>query len=53
MNIKLLIEGLSGSERKILPFLSKYSSVADIVRVSGLKEIEVMRALQWLETGQG
>ncbi len=49
MDIKLIIEGLNSSERKVLPFLSKYSGVEDIVNASGLKEIEVMRALQWLE----
>ncbi|MFC1728506.1 phenylalanine--tRNA ligase subunit alpha [Nanoarchaeota archaeon] len=49
MDIKELVNKLHPLERKVLPFLSKYSSVKDIVVKSGLKDVEVVRALQWLE----
>ncbi len=35
-------------EKKVLPFLEKCSSDAELVEKSGLKEVEVTRALQWL-----
>lgn len=49
MDIKKTIESLHPLERKVLPFLDKHHSIDDISRVSGLKEVEVVRALQWLE----
>ena len=36
-------------ERKVLPVLGKEKEFSEIVRSSGMKGIEVMRALQWLE----
>ncbi len=36
-------------ERKILPFLKTNKELSKIVKSSGLQEIEVMRALQWLQ----
>jgi phenylalanyl-tRNA synthetase alpha chain len=44
-----VVDQLHQLERKILPLLAKYHSLADLIRESGLKEIEVSRALQWLQ----
>ncbi len=46
--IDKLIEKLHPLERKVLPFL-KLKNVKEIIEKSGMQEIEVMRALQWLE----
>ncbi|HLD87665.1 MAG TPA: phenylalanine--tRNA ligase subunit alpha [Candidatus Nanoarchaeia archaeon] len=35
-------------ERKVFPLLSKYSNFSDLVKGTGLQDIEVLRALQWL-----
>ncbi len=47
--IKKIIEGLHPLERKVLPVLSSISSFEAIISKTGLKDVEVMRALQWLE----
>ena len=44
-----LVNSLHPLERKVLPHLVKNSSFNDLVVASKLKDIEVMRALQWLE----
>jgi phenylalanyl-tRNA synthetase alpha chain len=44
-----LISKLHFLERKVLPTLKSKSELKDIVKISKLQEIEVMRALQWLE----
>lgn len=49
MEIKKIILKLHPLERKVLPFLDKESDFSQIVKKSGLKEVEVRRALQWLE----
>jgi len=49
MGVKQLVAKLHPLERKVLPVLSKAKSFSEIVEQSGLKEIEVMRALQWLD----
>lgn len=49
MDLKRLINQLHPLERKVLPVLSKESSLEGIVKESKLKEVEVMRALQWLQ----
>ncbi|MBI2650064.1 hypothetical protein HYX04_01990 [Candidatus Woesearchaeota archaeon] len=49
MEIKKLIESLNTIERKVVKVLDNFSSFHDITRVTGLKDIEVMRALQWLQ----
>jgi len=49
MEIKKLAESLNPSERKVVKILDSFSSFHDIVRVTGLKDVEVMRALQWLQ----
>ena len=43
-----IIESLHPLERKVIPFL-KFKDVKNISEKSKLKEIEVLRALQWLE----
>jgi phenylalanyl-tRNA synthetase alpha chain len=47
--IKGLIDKLHPLERKILPLLDKFSYLNDLVEASKLKEVQVMRALQWLQ----
>ncbi|MDO8740350.1 MAG: phenylalanine--tRNA ligase subunit alpha [Candidatus Woesearchaeota archaeon] len=49
MDLKKLINTLHPLERRVLPFLDKYSYLNDLVNITGLKEVEVMRALQWLQ----
>ncbi|MBI2651897.1 phenylalanine--tRNA ligase subunit alpha [Candidatus Woesearchaeota archaeon] len=49
MDIKKLSESLNPVERKVLKVLDNFSSFSDIVKVTELKEVEVMRALQWLQ----
>lgn len=48
-DIKKLIDTLHPLERKVLPALSSYKTLPELVTATGLKEVEVMRALQWLE----
>ena len=48
-NIQKLIETLHPLEQKVLPLLIKHTALADIVDASGLSQVEVMRALQWME----
>ncbi|MBN1644503.1 phenylalanine--tRNA ligase subunit alpha [Candidatus Woesearchaeota archaeon] len=48
-DIKKLIDTLHLLERKVLPVLGSYKTLPEIVSATGLKEVEVMRALQWLE----
>lgn len=49
MDIKNIISKLHPLERKVVPLLAKYNNLKDLVEKSGLQEVEVMRALQWLE----
>ncbi|MEA3430996.1 MAG: phenylalanine--tRNA ligase subunit alpha [Nanoarchaeota archaeon] len=49
MDIKKLAQTLHPLERKVVPLLSKYSDFNQLVKHSGLKDVEVMRALQWLQ----
>jgi len=49
MNIKVLIAKLHPLERQVLPVLDKFIYLTDITRATGLKEVQVMRALQWLQ----
>ena len=44
-----IIEVLHPLERKVLPFLKEEKTLKGLVKKTGLKEVEVMRALQWLE----
>lgn len=47
MDIERIIAKLSPLERRVLPYLSS-RNLTEIVKKSGLKQIQVMRALQWL-----
>jgi len=49
MGVKNLVAKLHPLERKVLPVLKKEKEFSQIIKKSGLKEVEVMRALQWLE----
>ncbi|MBI4447682.1 phenylalanine--tRNA ligase subunit alpha [Candidatus Woesearchaeota archaeon] len=44
-----LLASLHPLERKIVPFLKDGVTLQELVYLSHLKEVEVMRALQWLE----
>ena len=48
MDLKKILDGLHPLERKILPLLAKYSLFSDLMANSGLKEVELSRAIQWL-----
>ncbi len=48
-NPEEIVETLHPLERKILPLLQKYTDVESLQRESQLKEVEIVRALQWLE----
>jgi phenylalanyl-tRNA synthetase alpha chain len=52
MEIKKLIDALHPLERKVLPVLDKTLDFNEIIKQTGLKDVEVMRALQWLENKQ-
>ena len=43
-----VISGLNKLERELLPILQQHSSVKSLVSVSGMKEVEVRRAIRWL-----
>lgn len=49
MNLDKLAQSLHPLERKVLPVLDKHATVAAICAATGLKDVEVVRALQWLE----
>ena len=49
MDIHKILETLSPMERNILPFLKDGAELREISRLSKKKDVEVMRALQWLE----
>jgi len=50
--IRELAETLHPYERKILPYLKEGINLKQLVKASKMQEIEVMRALQWLENKQ-
>lgn len=49
MDLKSLIAKLHPLERAVIPALTSNKELPGIIKTSGLQEIEVMRALQWLE----
>ncbi len=49
MDIEKLAATLHPLERKVLPHLSKVKSLKGLTKVTGMQEVEVMRALQWLQ----
>jgi len=48
-DIKKIISSFHPLERKVFPFLAKFSSVKDLMTAANLKEVEVTRALQWMQ----
>jgi phenylalanyl-tRNA synthetase alpha chain len=48
MSVKELIKSLHPLERRVLPFLDSCKNFNELVLKSNMKDIEVMRALQWL-----
>lgn len=48
-DIKQLLSSLHPLERKALPHLKEGISLKELEKASGLKEIEAMRTLQWME----
>ena len=49
MEIKKLAESLNPVERRVVKVLDNFKSFDGITKVTGLKDVEVMRALQWLQ----
>lgn len=49
MEIKKLAESLNPIERKVIKVLDEFNYFEGILKVTGLKDVEVMRALQWLQ----
>ncbi|HSU72622.1 MAG TPA: phenylalanine--tRNA ligase subunit alpha [Candidatus Binatia bacterium] len=49
MDVKKVAATLHPLERKTLPALAKHRTVESLVSATGLKDVEVVRALQWLE----
>ena len=48
MDIKKLAQSLHTYERRVLPELAQNPYLEDLAAAAGLKEVEAMRALQWL-----
>ncbi|MBI4148182.1 phenylalanine--tRNA ligase subunit alpha [Candidatus Woesearchaeota archaeon] len=51
-SVENIAANLHPLERKLLPHVGQKSSFADIVKKSGMQEVEVMRGLQWLQNKQ-
>jgi len=49
-NLDLIIESLHPLERQIIPHLKDNSTADQITTSTNMKDVEVMRALQWLES---
>ena len=49
MKAKELAGMLHPYERKVLPLVEKHKDFKELVKASKLKDVEVMRGLQWLE----
>ncbi len=49
MDLTPIIAKLHPLERQVLPFLKENTALQKIVKASSMKEVEVMRAIQWLE----
>ena len=52
MDVKHLAQNLHPLERKLLPFLRQRSTLPELAKASGMQDVEVMRALQWLSNKQ-
>ncbi len=48
-NASEVASSLHRLEKAVLPYLEKHSSVSDIINSSKMQEVEVMRALNWLQ----
>ena len=48
-DLNKIIKLLHPYEHKVLPFLKSCSTRTNIIKKTGLKDVEVMRALEWLE----
>lgn len=48
METKKIAQSLDSFERKVIPLVKENTSLSELVEKSKLKDIEVMRALQWL-----
>src|SRR3989344_1882898 len=48
-NIQKVISSLHPLERKVLPVLAKTRNISQIQSITKLQEVEVLRAIQWLE----
>ena len=49
MDFKKLVETLHPLERKVLPVLKNKITLQEIIEITKLKEVEALRALQWLQ----
>ena len=49
MDLKKIINALHPLERKVLPIIKQGIHFDSVIKLSNLKEVEAMRALQWLE----
>jgi phenylalanyl-tRNA synthetase alpha chain len=49
MEMQRVIESLHPLERKVLPLIKDKTLLKDLAKKSGIKEVEAMRALQWME----
>lgn len=49
MSIKKLAQSLHVYERRVLPEIAEHPYLEGLARTTGLKEVEAMRALQWLQ----
>lgn len=49
MEIDKIVKTLHPLERRILPYLEKSSDVSEIIKLSGMEKVEVLRAAQWLQ----
>src|SRR4030067_2210372 len=48
MDLNKILNSLHRLERQVLPILAKSSDIKEIELATGLKEVEINRALQWL-----
>lgn len=48
-NIQKVISSLHPLERKVLPVLAKTRNISQIQSITKLQEVEVLRAIQWME----
>jgi phenylalanyl-tRNA synthetase alpha chain len=49
LDLRKIADGLHPLERKILPLIARHNSTVLLEKASGLKDVEVSRALQWLK----